>query len=69
MEYVVVKAIEGRIARTSKHGEFIPSDRYVRVEYTAYIKRLLDVHGDIVQEPATQAPAPEAAPNLKKKEI
>ena len=67
MAVIKVKAVEGRVARTSRNGEFIPSDRYVRVEETPYIKRLRDVHGDIVQEPVVVAAAP-ATPKPQKGE-
>lgn len=64
---ISVKAVEGRIARTSPDGPFIPSDQYVNVEKTPYITRLLDFHGDIELEPVkakktTAAKAPPKAP-------
>lgn len=57
MNVIRVKAVPGVVARTSKNGDFIPSDRYVRVDETPYIKRLRDVHGDIVQAPEEVAKA------------
>lgn len=67
MRKIRVKAVPGVVARTSKDGDFIPSDRFVQVDETAYIIRLRDVHKDIVQEP--EAKATEAlAPAPKKKE-
>lgn len=69
MKYIKVRAVAGRVARTARDGEFIPHDRYVRVDYTPYIARLLNVHGDIEVEPET-TPAAEvaadAAPALPK---
>lgn len=50
---VSVRAVEGRIARTSARGGFIPSDQYVAVQNSRYIQRLLNVHGDIELEPVT----------------
>lgn len=55
---VSVKAVEGRIARTSPTGSFIPSDRYVSVELTPYLRRLIKLHGDVVVEPAPTKSAP-----------
>lgn len=59
---IQVKAVPGRIARTAKDGDFIPSDRYVQVELTNYIRRLRDHHGDIVEKPAKAEPAPKPQP-------
>ena len=53
---VRVKAVAGRIARTSPRGDFIPTDRYITVERTNYIDRLINVHGDVTVEPAAVAP-------------
>lgn len=55
MPRISVKAVEGRIARTAPDGIFIPHDEYVEVVDTKYIRRLLEVHGDIVLKPAKQA--------------
>lgn len=68
MKYIKVRAVAGRVARTARDGEFIPHDRYVRVDYTPYIERLLNVHGDIEVEPATPAveATADAAPALPK---
>lgn len=74
---IEVKAKAGRVARTSPQGPFIPEDRYVVVEKTSYIERLLNVHGDIEAKPQGQkppvAPAPKplkpAAPEAENEEI
>jgi hypothetical protein len=50
---IYVKAKEGRIARVSPTGAFIPNDAYIKVQPSEYIQRLIDVHKDIeiMQEP------------------
>ena len=53
---VRVRAVAGRIARTSPRGDFIPHDRYITVERTTYIDRLISVHGDVTVEPAAAVP-------------
>lgn len=59
MQKVSVKAVEGRLAFTaSRGGAKIPHDKYVEVDETEWIKRLRDVHGDIVQEVAKTEPLP-----------
>lgn len=57
---VKVKAVEGRVVRTSPSGDFIPSDRFVSVPHTSYIDRLINFHEDLIVEPevAPAAPAP-----------
>lgn len=53
-----VKALPDRIVRTEPNGDFIPSDRFVTVEHTHYIDRLINFHGDLIVEPEkTQEPA------------
>lgn len=56
---ISVRALPDRISREAPDGPFIPSDRYVNVAHTPYIERLLNVHGDIEQEPAKKAPPAE----------
>lgn len=60
-----VQAKPDRIARVSPRGEFIPATHAIAVEKTAYITRLIDVHGDIflAQDPTAKPakPAPKAA--------
>jgi hypothetical protein len=56
MPMIYVKTVEGRVARSAPRGPHIPSDRYVKVEHTPYIERLLTVHGDIIRKPADEAP-------------
>lgn len=64
--YVSVKTKPGRVAFSApRGGDAIPHDRYVPVERTPWIERLISVHGDIEVEPATRnAPA---APSSEKK--
>ena len=51
MEKISVKAVEGRVAFTAPRGGVrIPSDQYIEVDRTGWIDRLLNVHGDIVQD-------------------
>lgn len=54
MQIIRAKTVEGRIAREAPRGAFIPDDRYVPVERTHYVDRLLTVHGDIELEPTKQ---------------
>lgn len=51
MSRIYVRTLPGRVARESRNGEFIPSDRFVPVSPSAYIDRLLNVHGDIEVQP------------------
>lgn len=69
MPVIYVKATSGRVARMSPTGRFIPQDKYVRVEHTPYVDRLLNVHGDIERRPEpvkkiTPAPTPPATPDV-----
>ncbi len=52
---IYVKAVEGRIARVGPRGKMIPDDRFIAVIETPYVKRLRDVHGDIVQQEEKEA--------------
>lgn len=54
MPTIRVKAVTGRIARTSPNGEMISSDRYTSVTDTHYVRRLIDFHGDLVMEPTLE---------------
>lgn len=45
-----VKAVEGRVARVSPKGEMIPHDRYILVDLTPYMARLINVHEDVTVE-------------------
>ena len=53
--HISVRAVTGRIARTSARGDVIPHDRYIPVEKSHYINRLLDHWGDIEVEPVAVA--------------
>ena len=57
MDIIKVKAVAGRVARISPRGAFIPHDRFIPVENTFYIQRLLRVHGDIELQPADEKPS------------
>ncbi|MGL5734762.1 MAG: hypothetical protein ACRCYS_07840 [Beijerinckiaceae bacterium] len=67
---IYVKALPGRVARVSPRGAMIPSDHFVAVDFTPYVKRLLEVHGDIELQPAPVKTDPkpnkaESAPSSK----
>lgn len=67
--YLRVKAKEGRVAYTAaRGGERIPTDRYITVEATHWVQRLLNVHRDIVLEPVA-APKTEVAPEAAKTKV
>lgn len=71
---ISVRSLAGRLARTSPRGPFIPSDRYIDVEATSYVMRLLNVHGDIELNPAPLVVEPEViqqpkAATVAKKEV
>ena len=69
MARIEVKCVEGRIARTDPQGPFIPDDRFIKVEETPYIRRLIDVHGDLmVKPPVAETAAPKPPAPTKKKE-
>lgn len=55
-DLIRVRSLEDRVARNGPQGKIIPHDSYVLVKRTAYIDRLLNVHGDIEEEPAKAAP-------------
>jgi hypothetical protein len=63
VKYVSVKAVPGRLAFTApRGGASIPHDTFVEVEETNYIRRLIDFHGDLVEQPV----APVASAKTKK---
>lgn len=67
---IKVKAKPGRIARESPRGPIIPDDRFVTVEKTSYIRRLIEHHQDVEVEPKkrsapTEPSAPKPEPALK----
>jgi len=64
MPLIKVKAVEGRVAREAPDGPFIPHDRFTAVRETNYIRRLIEVHEDLIQQPKTEAPS---TPNKEKK--
>ena len=67
--YVELKTKPGRIARTAPDGPFIPDDEFVPVLLTPYVKRLIDVHEDVVVKQETKTPTPPEptkAPNKEK---
>jgi hypothetical protein len=54
MRLINVRALPDRVAFTApKNGKPIPSDRFIAVQETPWIRRLIDVHGDIEVQPAT----------------
>jgi hypothetical protein len=73
-DMIRVKTAEGRIARTSPRGDFIPTEYYINVELTGYVQRLIEVHGDLIVEPeepetpAVIATPTKSAPAAKDKE-
>lgn len=55
---IMVRAIEGRLARNGPRGDAIPHDRGILVSLTPYIDRLLNVHKDIVETSDPERPLP-----------
>jgi hypothetical protein len=61
-----VKAVQGRVAFTAARGGVkIPADKYIEVDRTPWIDRLLDVHQDIIEEKSSKKQAPKATDGLK----
>lgn len=62
MPMISVKTAEGRIARESSRGPFIPNDRYVPVSDSAYLQRRIE-DGDVILEKAkSEEPAEKVQP-------
>jgi len=58
MPLISVKTKKGRVAfSASRGGVRIPDDKFVEVEQTPYINRLIDYHGDLEVEKAPAAKA------------
>lgn len=55
-KYIRVKAVEGRVARDGPKGRYIPTDAFMEVQETRYIRRLIDVQGDLIEEGAASQP-------------
>ncbi len=68
MSLISVKTKEGRKAfSAARGGTQIPTDRYVTVERTPWIVRLIEHHGDLLVEPNSpvkpvKTTAPDAPP-------
>ena len=65
---VSIKAKAGRIARVSPNGSFIPHDKYVTVEKTSYVNRLIHVHQDVELEPKPVKQESDSGKPTKKKQ-
>lgn len=63
MTTISVRALPGRVVYDApRGGKRIPSDKYVKVQDSHYIRRLADVWGDIELESAKPAAKPAPAP-------
>lgn len=60
---VTVRAVKGRIARESVRGRMIPEDKFVTLPETRYLRRLIDVHGDVEEKQEQPAKAPKEQKN------
>lgn len=60
MSKVYVRTLEGRVARVSPKGAYIPHKEFIGVQLTPYISRLANVHKDI--EIQSTKPAEAKAP-------
>ena len=49
MPMIYVKAVAGRVARESPKGRLLSSDKWEPVTETPYVRRLIEVHGDLVE--------------------
>lgn len=67
MSKVYVRTLEGRVARVSPKGAFIPHKEFVGVTLTPYLSRLAEVHGDIEiqRTKPSEAKAPKKDPESK----
>lgn len=65
MKMIKVKAVKGRVVREAPDGDFIPADRFVPVEETHYVRRLIDLHGDLIEQGPDQPTEPVAEPEPK----
>lgn len=52
MAQIYVRTKPGRVARTAPRGDLIPTDRFIAVQPSAYIDRLINIHGDIEVQPS-----------------
>jgi hypothetical protein len=59
---IFARTVAGRLARVSPTGKFIPNDRFIPVEMTPYVDRLLNVHRDIETTTDPERPAPRSKP-------
>lgn len=68
MSLIYVRAKEGRVARVSPKGAFIPHTEFIGVRPSPYLTRLAHVHGDIEvsSTPTPKQAAPKPAPSPKK---
>lgn len=68
MPLVTVKAAPGRTAVTApRGGRDIPSDRFITIERTPFIDRLIRIHGDLIVKDDKPAAAAAAAPTTTAK--
>ena len=55
MGNISVKAAEGRVAYDApRGGKKISHDKFTQVRETSYIRRLIDHHGDLIEEGGTK---------------
>lgn len=65
MPKIYIRAKPGRVARISPRGAMIPEDRFIPVDLSPYIRRLLYVHGDIeARDGSAPAKKKPAAPKI-----
>lgn len=62
--FISVKAAPGRVAFSApRGGERIPNDRFVLVENTPWVARLIEHHGDLIAEPKAEEKSSKADKN------
>lgn len=65
MPKISVKAVEGRVAFDApRNGKQIPTDKFVTVQDTPWVRRLIEVHGDVVVETKKAAKVIKDQPDL-----